>query len=332
LAAAILAATRFSALGLDAGDGRTIPVDSYAATVNDRVILVSDIVSTFRSAQRVLERQYRGAELRDKLTALFADSQQALIERALVLEEWELQGTEIPDRAVDEQVEYVIRTQFNGDRSELMHALAEDQLTPKQWRDRLKEDLIFNVLRKQEVFDRVAVTPLEARSAYEANLDRYREPAEVKLRMITIPQGSSTQQMIENARVVKTARERIQFGEPFASVARELSQDSKAPNGGDWGWRRVADLRNELAEVAQTLPIGKLSHGIQAGDNYYLLMVEDRKEDRVVSFDDVQEDIVEQLRQDASKRLYEEWMRRLRSRHYVKILFDADMLAESGAP
>lgn len=304
-----------------------IPVDAYAAVVNDRVILLSDIMSRLRVHQRLLERQYRGPELQQKLAELFDASQEELIERALVLEEWELQEAEIPDRAVEDQIESVIRTQFNGDRAELMRALADDQLTPQEWRRRLKEDLIFNYLRNQEVIERVAVTPLEARAAYLQNLDQYRRPAEIKLRMITIPRGATKREMIANARLVKTARERIEFGEPFAAVAQDLSQDSKADAGGDWGWRRAVDLRHELALVAQTLPIGKLSHGIQAGANYYLLMIEDRRQERVIPFEEVQEEIMIELREAASQRLYEEWMRRLRDRHYVKILFDADMLA-----
>lgn len=73
------------------------------------------------------------------------------------------------------------------------------------------------------------------------------------------------------------ARDRIDGGESFAAVAKDVSLDEgSAPKGGELGCNGRSDLQPELNDAALALPIGVVSDPIRAEGGYHLLVVTDR--------------------------------------------------------
>ncbi len=305
--------------GPAAGQRRSIPIEGYAAVVNDRIIMVSDVMGPIQQHQRSLAATYKGKDLEQKMAGLYRDSLDRQVERALVLEQFEADEGVVPDRAIEDHMDSIIRTRFNDDRRELMNALSQEQLTLSEWRNQLKEELIFSIMRRQAVFDNISLSPTEVRAHYDANIETYHTPAQLRLHMISVSKGETRESIIEQASRIKTARERILAGESFETVARELSEDSKAEQGGDWGLRAPGDLRKELANLAASLPIGEISSAVVAGDNFYLVQVDERVEEMTVPFGEVQEGLTEELRGLEAERIHKEWIARLKKNHYVKI-------------
>jgi len=82
--------------------------------------------------------------------------------------------------------------------------------------------------------------------------------------------------------VADTARQRIEAGEDFAGVAKEVSSESQVQeNGGDLGWLAVDQLTSsygaELANAASSQEIGALSV-VQSNSRFYVLRVVERNE------------------------------------------------------
>jgi NIMA-interacting peptidyl-prolyl cis-trans isomerase 4 len=70
---------------------------------------------------------------------------------------------------------------------------------------------------------------------------------------------------------------RLDAGEPFASVARECSED-KARQGGALGWKTKADLVGEFAEAAFSLAAGERSKSpVKTPFGYHIILVTDRQ-------------------------------------------------------
>jgi arylsulfatase A-like enzyme/tetratricopeptide (TPR) repeat protein len=74
----------------------------------------------------------------------------------------------------------------------------------------------------------------------------------------------------ERARAEEAAR-RVRAGEDFAAVARDLSQDTSAPRGGDIGMVRLSDLAPSLRAVARALPPGGVSPILESPGDFVLL-------------------------------------------------------------
>ncbi len=298
---------------------RAIPIDSFAALVNARVITIGDVLEVFQPVEQQLRDTYSGRELDSKLEAAFTNALNALIDRALILEDFAKSGGNLPDRAVDDHINEIIHDRFNNNQAAFLDALAESRMTLADWRAEMKDRLVVMILRRKEVNDRIAITPNEIRAVYDGNLDKYRVPEQVKLRMIVIGKGVSANDERVKRREAEEIRERLLDGESFSVVAKEVSEGPKAAQGGDMGWLEPTALKTEIRAAIAGLAPGQISPVIESAEDFYLVQVEARKNASVQPFEQVRDEIETQLRNDEGSRLYDAWMARLRNKHFVRI-------------
>lgn len=298
--------------------GEEIPVDGYAAVVNNRVINVSDVIAHVQPIERQLRQIFKGEELEAKVVEAFEKGRESLIERALILEEFASQQGNLPDRAIDSRVQEIIRNRFNNDRAAFLATLAEERITLENWREQIKEQLIVAILRQQEVTDKVVVSPGVVRNLYDETLDKYRNPEEVSIRLIVLHQGHSEEETWIKREQAQQVLERAKTGEDFGTLAKTKSEGRKADQGGDWGWVEPGILRPELRERLKHLVPGEVSDVIDTGDKFYIMKLEAKKNASVTPFEKVQEELTNELRQAEAHRLYSAWVGRLKKKHYVE--------------
>lgn len=79
---------------------------------------------------------------------------------------------------------------------------------------------------------------------------------------------------------IDAARARIEGGESFADVAKEVSEDRTASLGGFIGWRAADSMGfgQEVVDASKDLEVGKVSPVIENSLFYYLVLVEKRSE------------------------------------------------------
>ena len=297
---------------------REIPVDGYAAMVNDKVITIGDVMEYIRPVEMQLKQTYTGKALQDKLEEAFGKALDALIDEALILADFGSKEMQIPEQLVDERVNSVIHERFNDDRAAFLEALTSQRMTLEEMRQQVKDSLVVMILRRQEVSDQVSISPLAVLELYEKNIDRYREPGQVKLRMIALNKGETEADQVLKMSEAERIIERLQNGEEFAAVAEEVSEDNKAQYGGDWGWIEAQNLRAELAEQAALLKPGEISGVIDLGSTIYIMTIEARKEAAVVPLESVRPQLERELRMQEEAVLYEKWISRLKKKYYVQ--------------
>ena len=105
---------------------------------------------------------------------------------------------------------------------------------------------------------------------------------------------------------------RLKKGEDFATVAKEVTEDpSGKTNGGDLGYFGKEQMVPEFSEVAFKLDKGAISDPVKTQFGWHVIKVEDKREKKPPSFEDVkpqieqyvvrkaQADLVQKLRADA---------------------------------
>jgi parvulin-like peptidyl-prolyl isomerase len=307
--------TLIASLGLAAAPAR---IDGVAAYVNAHVITVSDVLKTSRALQEQLSR---GGEDSATLNKAYLAALDEVVARKLIVDDYENQKEiKIPDAMIEERVEGVISDMFNGDRSDLLSALSRDGMSEESWRTQIREQIVVSAMRNLRVDSKVDVSPLAVRKLYEEKRESYATQPKVKLRMIVIAKGDGeAKQAIQQAKVDELLQA-LKDGGDFAELARSVSEDSRAADGGARGWMERDMLREDLAKVAFTVGVGQVSDAIDIGKQFCILKVEDRVDAEIVPFDDVQPNIERELRQSQSRDLYDVWITRLRDDAYVKIL------------
>jgi peptidyl-prolyl cis-trans isomerase SurA len=300
--------------------------DGIAAIVEDKIITVDDIRREIGPLIPALQKEARNEkEFNDKLTALQDDVIQTLIDRVLIVKEFnkakdgdESKKRTVPVSYIDNQIAETQITQFDGDRSKFLAYLHSRGLTLKEYRKEVEEDIIYNYMRQEQRKSQSVVSPVKVETYYKENKDRFYQEDAALLRVIqfTRPGGETDAVLRTKAEdVVKKFRD----GEPFAELARQYSQDTRRNKGGDWGWTKRSDIRKEFGDTLFNLKKGEVSQPIVIPEGCFLLYVEDRKFAGIQPIDEVRDEIERILAQQLTRQAQERWLERLRRNGYVKM-------------
>jgi len=291
-----------------------LPLDGYAATVNERIITIGDVMISIQEAEERLRVMRSGTSLAAERDELFRSGLERLIDHALILEDFKKQEGIIPDRAIDDRINEIIYDRFNNDRSALLTALANDQITLEEWRETIRDRIVVNVMRRREVGEKIVISPRQLREAYESRQDLYQQPEQVHFRLIFVKQGDDSDASLKR---ITASRDRIVSGKSFADEAKAISEDTSASLGGDWGMMEPSVLRDELRNALAATATGEVSDIVITPEGYYLLKVENRREAYTKSFEEVRLEIEKELREKESERMYRAWIERLRNKYSV---------------
>ncbi|MBW2310012.1 MAG: SurA N-terminal domain-containing protein [Deltaproteobacteria bacterium] len=152
--------------------------------------------------------------------------------------------------------------------------------------------------------DEVSVTEGEIADYYEYNPERFKEQRQVKARHILfkVPPDASKEAEAEIKDKALEILKRAQHGEEFAELAKKYSQDaSNASNGGDLGYFKKGQMVEPFEELAFSLDKGEVGGPVRTQFGWHLIKVEDIKEEKVKTLDEVREQIETTLKEDISR-------------------------------
>jgi parvulin-like peptidyl-prolyl isomerase len=298
----------------------TLVVDGVAAVVGGVRITVADVMEDAKEIIR-RERPTQG-EMSKAMASAYAEALTNLVSRQLILLRYDQAQQKLPEWAVNRRVESIIEEHFGGDRSLLVSMLSARGISFEKWRKKIKEDTIIAAMRQQFVDSGIAVSPKDIAAAYKSKYANATLPGHVRVAMILL--RPENDQSVEDAMAkAETLCDRLQSGKAdFAAEARRLSRDSRAGDGGDWGYIEPADaLRKELCDALDALEAGQVSRPILVGGDYiYILKKVAVSKDLKVPLDSVYDEIEGDLRQEIGSRRFEAWMETLRRTTTVRIL------------
>jgi peptidyl-prolyl cis-trans isomerase SurA len=292
-------------------------VDGVLAVVNDTVITRQQVKDFIAPAIDSLQREYTGqpeAVFQQKLTAIINDGLEQLVERQLILHDFDTEGYRMPDSYLDQLVQEHIRDRF-GDRVTLMKTLQAQGETFEQFRNSARDQAIESFMRSKNIAQGIVISPFKIENYYKAHQDDYKIEDEIKLRMIVLNKTAGDDTNTVN--LACEIRDKIKEGASFVDMASVYSQDSLRSQGGDRGWIERSVLRKELADAAFALKPGELSDVIETPDTCYLMLVEQTRPSHVKPLNEVRDDIEKNLRTQEQARLEKQWIGRLKAKTFI---------------
>lgn len=156
----------------------------------------------------------------------------------------------------------------------------------------------------------LAVSEQDALDYYKEHPREFLVPEKIHLRhiLLTVPEGSTPEQVEEIRKKAEAIRARIEGGEDFAKVAEQESQDEATKkSGGDLGFLARGTVAPELEAIAFKLPHGKVSEPIPTRQGLELIRVDDQTPEAEIPFESAKEKIVAKLIEEkARKKVNEE--------------------------
>lgn len=289
-------------------------IDGYAAQVDSEIITYGDIREGVMPMMPRLMQQYQGQELADRLQQAYHDAREALIEEALLKAEVKELGVSLPESAIEEEVNRTISERFNNDRALLARALASRRMTYDEWKDDLAQQLTIRVFYSQEVLRRATVSEQAAKEAYEQNKDSYFIPFRVKYRFILLNKGTTAEEQDIKRKQAEEILQKLRNGADFVELAEEVSEGDIDLSP----WRDPSDVRAELRSALQNTPAGEISNLIETDSLFYIVKVEERREEGYVPFEEVRANIEAALLAMERDRLHKDLIKRLSDKHFVE--------------
>ena len=293
--------------------------DGVKAIVNDSVITYAEVEDFAAPAIDSLRRQYAGQPdvFQQKLTDVLTNSLEILVERQLILDDFNTEGYKLPDSVLDEYVQDNIRENF-GDRITFMKTLQARGETFEKYRDELHDQYIESAMRHKNITQEIVVSPYKIENYYLAHQDDFKVEDEIKLHMIVLNKSSPDDK--DTRRMAGEVLTKIKEGATFAEMASVYSQGSQQRQGGDWGWVERSVLRKELADIAFALKPGQISNVIETPEACYIMLVDEKRPAHVKPLGDVRSEIEQTLRAQQQSQLEKQWIEQLKIKAFIRII------------
>jgi peptidyl-prolyl cis-trans isomerase SurA len=282
------------------------------------VVTISQVRELVGAREKALRDTYKGKELVEKIKETRMAALNDLIDRQLVLQEFKKKGAKIPDFAVDDHVQTIIRQEFGGDRAAFVRTLQAQGFTLERFKQMEREKIIVQAMRQSSVRSDVVIPPRRIEEFYQQNKKEYATPEQIKLRMIVLKKDPNDPGSRE--KMLQEIREKVIGGAEFEKMAQLYSEDSTQDSGGDWGWIDQKTLNESLTKVAFSLKPGEASKVVELGENYYLLFVEAKKNATVKPLAEVRDEIEKKLIQTERQKAQQKWIEGLRKTAYIKVM------------
>lgn len=292
-------------------------VEEIVAVVNDDIITLSQ----YRERHEVLYQMLRAQLQGEQFDKVYPKQRDELI-NGMITELLLLQAAREKQLSVGDQVKsYIENIKKENNMStdeELKRELLKQGMSFEEWRKQLEESVMRDAVIFSEVDRTIVIDDAEIVNYYKLNPGEFIEPEEVKLKAIYLAFEQRDEE--EQAGLMKEAEERLKAGEDFAEVAGRYSDEPLKTSGGDLGSFKKGELEKTLEDVAAGLAAGGVSSWVKARNGWYLLRLEDRKESRLKTFDEVKQEIQEKLFMDKKLKKLNEFIKKLREKSYIKIL------------
>jgi peptidyl-prolyl cis-trans isomerase D len=151
--------------------------------------------------------------------------------------------------------------------------------------------------------DKSAVTEEQIEEYYALHSDlEYTVPETVSARHILKKVAPDADEETKKAArdAIEAAAKRIAAGEDFATVAKEVSDDTSAESGGDLGAFERGRMVPAFEEAAFALPVGQVSEVVESPFGYHLIQVYAKTEGHVKPIEEARDGIVETIANESS--------------------------------
>jgi len=189
----------------------------------------------------------------------------------------------------------------------------------EKYRSDLEQQIVRLKLIDLKVRSRVNVPDSEIRAAYDAEISRESAENIITLRHLFFRWGESPDPN-ERTRVLQVAKEgqkRLQAGEDFAKVAKEISEGPTATSGGGLGDLEASSLLPELARAARTLKPMDISSPIETQNGVHVIQIQKIAKKAPPAYEQRRNAIYQQLYQSEVERQMNLWVEELKRKSVI---------------
>jgi peptidyl-prolyl cis-trans isomerase SurA len=198
-----------------------------------------------------------------------------LMDETLQIQESKAQEIEVEDGEVEETYSRVARQNFGQDPRALDAYLTKIGSSAGSLKRQIRGELSWQRLLRRNVTPFVNVSDEEVREIIKRQQEA-KGTDEYRVGEIFLYANSENREAVL-ANATKIVQQ-LQQGASFVAYARQFSEASTAPVGGDLGWVRIGMLPPELQPVIQGMQSGQLTGPVEVRGGFSIVLLIDKRQ------------------------------------------------------
>ena len=264
-------------VAMAAAGARAQSGDYIVAVVNQELVTAGEV------QQRLARIREDAARSRAPLPPVATLRQQVvdslIDERVLITNARDI-GAKVDEAELDRAVANVaVQNQLST--AQLRQRLVKEGVVYAKFRDNIRDQMMVERVREREVVNRIRISDGEidallAQRRDAAGADSQFNVAQI---LVAVPEGTGIGSAAQRRERALASLARVRAGEDFATVAREVSEDSNKAQGGEIGLRPADRLPDLFVKAIQGLKPGEIAPElVRSGAGFHVLKLIERKD------------------------------------------------------
>lgn len=285
--------------------------EDNAAMVNQSPITKSELQTEM---DRIKQRFYNASPMSDQQAAqMESEILEIMIGGELLFQASQKANIQVTEQEVKEQMEKS-KAQF-PDTEKFKNTFTEHDIRKK---------IATEKFITKEFADTTVITDEQSRTYYETNLADFTRPEQVLVTniLIKVKKDATDEEKDKAIAKLKDIQKELDKGADFAELAQKYSEDGNAASGGMMGFVLRGQTEKAFEEAAFTLDPEKTTI-VETQAGYHLIRATDKKETKVVPYEDVAEKLKNFLKQQEIQKKIDTFIKEERNRAKIEILTTA---------
>jgi peptidyl-prolyl cis-trans isomerase SurA len=296
-------------------EGRTV-INRVAGSIDGEVVTLRDLQERAGEEWRRASALPAGPDREKATRRALRRAWDTLVADRLFRSQAATLQLEVSDAQVDGAIEDIkVRNRFDDTQLDL--ALAAQGLDRAGFKAQIRRELETMQVLNYRVRSKVKVTEEDLKNYFQTHPAAFGGEEELHVRHLMLPLAAdASPAAVEAARAQgERLRERLQAGEDFAALVREVAKGGD----GDLGWVKKGHVQKQLEDAYVGLNDGEVSGLVRAGPALHLFKVEGRRRAGGRTYEEAKDEIREILTQEQTSSYRDQYLAELKRESLVDV-------------
>jgi peptidyl-prolyl cis-trans isomerase SurA len=249
-------------------------IDTAIAIVEDDVITNYELSKEVERIRNDLLKQGRQVPADVSLNRQVLE---LMVNKSILLQQANSRGVVITDTQLNSTLQNMARrnqmtlTQFRS-------ALVSSGIDYNRFRQDIRDELAINHIKNQYALQNVEVSDQEVEDFLARNSDNNNaEEFKISHILIALPDAASSEQVSQARESIESIKQNIEQGADFAEQASEFSAGGNALQGGDLGWRKLAEIPSLFTNIVPKMKVGAVSEVLRSASGFHIIKLDEKR-------------------------------------------------------
>jgi len=287
------------------------------AAVNGSTITQAELDTEMGRYERQMVMTGRTLEP-DQRTEMKKKVLDGLIDRELLIQESHKLGIKVSEAEINDQLA-ALKKRFPNEQ-EFNSRLVSMKMTEADLKAQFGQDMTLKKVIEQEVASKITISDEDTKTFYDGHPDLFKTQEMVRASHILIrvdPKAADADKVKAREKIAEIQK-RIQKGEDFAALAKELSECPSSAKGGDLDFFQRGQMVGPFEEAAFSLKPGSVSDIVETQFGFHLIKVTEKKDAGTMPYAEIKDRITQHLKQEKVDQQLSQHVEQLRSKSKIE--------------